>query len=90
MSPSSVDVILNGPVPLLNNLKPSDIRVKVDLSGFSEGIFQIIPVVDFLPPKVQKVSVLPTTVEVTIQALPTPTPNITPTLALTQTATPKP
>ena len=90
MSPSSVDVILNGPVPLLNNLKPSDIRVKVDLSGFSEGIFQIIPVVDFLPPKVQKVSVLPTTVEVTIRALPTPTPNITPTLALTQTATPKP
>jgi YbbR domain-containing protein len=92
LSPPSVDLILNGPVPVLNDLKPSDIRVKVDLSGFSEGIFQIIPVVDFLPPKVQKVSVLPTTVEVTILALPTPTPtpNITPTPTATQTATPGP
>lgn len=77
IAPSTIDLIVSGPVPLLKDLKPSDIRVKVDLTGFQPGSYQIIPVVDFLPTRLQKVSILPTTVEVIISALPTSTPTPT-------------
>jgi YbbR domain-containing protein len=86
VAPSSVDVIIAGPVPVLNDLKPSDIRVKVDMSGYGEGVHQVIPVVDFLPEHVQKVSILPATVEVTITSISTPTV----TLTLTPVPTRKP
>jgi len=76
-SPLIVDVILSGPVRVLNSLKPSDIRVKVDLTGFDIGSYQLIPVVDFLPEGVTIVSILPSTIEVTVSQAPTPT--ITPT-----------
>jgi len=74
IAPGTVDVILSGPVPVLNNLQPSDIRVIVDLENYQEGIHQLIPVVDFLPADVKKVSILPATVEVTITKSPTATP----------------
>lgn len=79
VSPATVDLIVSGPVPILSNLKPGDIRVKIDLSGFEEGLHQVIPIVDFLPAGVQKVSILPTTIEVQIRAAPTPTITVTPT-----------
>jgi YbbR domain-containing protein len=74
VSPASVDVIIAGPVPVLNSLKPNDIRVKVDLAGYGVGVHQIIPEVDFLPSRVQVVSILPATVEVTVTNAPTATP----------------
>ncbi|MCU0485702.1 MAG: CdaR family protein [Anaerolineales bacterium] len=76
ISPSTVDVILSGPVPVLNDLRPEDIRVKVNLEGFEVGTYQIIPVIDFLPAQIQKISILPATVEVTILLAPTPTPTV--------------
>ena len=90
VAPTTVDVILSGPVPVLNTLKPSDLRVKVDLTGFGVGTHQIIPVVDLLPPRVQVVSILPATVEVVIVEAPTPTPTPTPVPTPTITPTPKP
>jgi YbbR domain-containing protein len=97
ISPSIVDVLLTGPVPVLNILEPADIRVKIDLENYVEGVHQLIPVVDFLPADVQKVSILPATVEVTIRAQPTPTvtrafppPGIPSTPTTTPTATPRP
>jgi len=86
IAPVTVDVIIAGPVPILNNLKPNDIRVKVDLNGYSVGVYQIIPEVDFLPSRVQKVSILPATVEVTVVNAPTPTP----TRSVPTTPTPSP
>lgn len=74
VAPATVDVILSGPVPVLSDLQPNDIRVKVDLSNYQTGVFQLIPVIDFLPPDVTKMAILPTTVEVTITASPTSTP----------------
>lgn len=76
-APATVDLIVSGPVPVLSDLKPGDIRVKVDLTGFRAGTYQVIPIVDFLPASVQKVSMLPTTVEVTIKPAlkPTSTPS---------------
>lgn len=88
VAPTTVDVILAGPVPELDELEPKDIRVKVDLAGYGVGTYQIIPIVDFLPDKIYKVSILPATVEVTITLAPSPTP--TPTPLVTPTASPTP
>jgi YbbR domain-containing protein len=74
ISPTTVDVILSGPVPVLSDLQPNDIRVKVDLMNYMEGVYQLIPIIDFLPQDVRKVSILPATVEVTIGPIPTATP----------------
>jgi len=90
VAPKTVDVILSGPVPILNALKPGDIRAKVDLSGYTEGVQQVLPVVDFLPARVQKISILPSTVEVTISVLPTPTLTPTPSSTPRPTSTPRP
>jgi YbbR domain-containing protein len=71
-SPATVDVILSGPVPVLNTLSPTDVRVVVDLTGYEAGTYQFIPQVNILPESVQKVSMLPATVEVAITVAPTP------------------
>jgi YbbR domain-containing protein len=90
VSPTTVDVILAGPVPDLEELEPNDIRAKVDLTGYEAGSYQIIPVVDFLPERIYKVSILPATVEVTITLAPTPTPTPTPLVTPTPVLTPTP
>jgi YbbR domain-containing protein len=88
VAPITVDLILSGPVPVLNALKPGDIRVKMDLTSYTAGVYQILPVVDFLPARVQKVSIIPSTIEVTILNLPTATPTPTPAGRSTLTPTP--
>jgi len=90
VSPTVVDVILSGPVPVLNELGPTDVRVVVDLTGYEAGTYQLIPEVNILPEQVQRVSMLPSTVEVTITVALTPTQTRTPsrTPAPQQTPTP--
>lgn len=73
-APDTVDVLLAGPLPILNNLNPAGIRVAVNLTGMEVGSFQVEPVVDLLPNQVRVVYILPETVEVTISEAPTPTP----------------
>lgn len=77
-SPATVDVILSGPVPVLNTLSPTDVRAVVDLTGYEVGTYQFIPQINILPERVQKVSILPATVEITISTAPTPTHTGTP------------
>lgn len=77
-SPATVDVILSGPVPVLNTLSPTDVRAVVDLTGYEAGTYQFIPQINILPERVQKVSILPATVEITISTAPTPTHTGTP------------
>jgi YbbR domain-containing protein len=91
-TPAIVDVILSGPVPILNTLGPTDVRVVVDLTGYDVGTYQFIPDVNILPVRVQKVSMLPSTVEITITIAPTPTQSGTPNGTVTplRTATPTP
>jgi len=90
VSPTVVDVILSGPVPVLNELGHTDVRVVVDLTGYEAGTYQLIPEVNILPEQVQRVSMLPSTVEVTITVALTPTQTRTPsrTPAPQQTPTP--
>ena len=89
LSPDSVDLLLVGPVTILNSLNPASIRVIVDLSGLEPGIHQVSPVVDLLPSQVNVATILPESIEVRIIIAPTPTPETTPAI-LTLTAQPTP
>jgi len=88
VSPETVELLLIGPMPLLNNLNPAGLRISVDVSGLEPGIYQVKPVVDLLPNQVQVASILPEQVEVTIG--PAPTPTITPRVTLRPGSTPSP
>jgi len=67
ISPQLVDVILSGPLPVLESLQPSAVRVTVDASGLAAGTYQLAPNVEVLKQQVQVESFLPVTVEVTLQ-----------------------
>ena len=46
VSPKLVDLIISGPLPILDTLAPGDIQVVVDLSSMSaQGTFQVVPTV---------------------------------------------
>jgi YbbR domain-containing protein len=83
-----VDVILSGPLSILDGMNPGDIRVVVDLKDLDLGTYQLEPQVDVLPDRVQVEAILPASVEVTIIVAPTPTPTGMPTP--TSVATPQP
>jgi YbbR domain-containing protein len=89
-SPAVVDVILSGPVPVLNALAPADVRAVVDLTGYEVGDYQFIPQINILPDRVQKVSILPATVTITITIASTPTQTGTPNGTLVPAQTPAP
>jgi YbbR domain-containing protein len=75
--PGTVDVIISGPLPLLDTLTRQDIRVTVDVTGLSAGTHQLKPKVSILIADVEVESILPETVEVTLSAAgatPAPTP----------------
>jgi YbbR domain-containing protein len=92
--PESVDLLLVGPLPILNNLKPAEVRVVVNLSGLEPGTYQVEPVVDLLPNQVQVASIEPETVLAGIVLSPTPTPTptgqTTPASVVQITGTPTP
>lgn len=75
VSPLSVDVILSGPLPLLDTLTRQSVRATVDLTGLSEGTYQIVPKVGILISNIVVESILPNAVEVVIRSInPSPTP----------------
>lgn len=73
VSPSSIEIIVEGPETLLGELAREEVRVLVDLSGYSPGVHRLDPVV-VVPGDVSVVSVIPETIEVIIELAPTPTP----------------
>jgi len=74
VSPPNVDVGIYGPVPTLDNLTQRDVRVIVDLSDLEEGVHKVTPEVEILPSDVSMETILPGTVEVTIEPSNGPTP----------------
>jgi len=74
ISPTTVDVIISGPLPLLNTLTHQDVRITVDVTGLGEGAHQLTPTVQILISNLQVESILPETVEVILSTNPTPTP----------------
>jgi Uncharacterized protein conserved in bacteria len=77
LSPITVDIILSGPLPVLDSLTPSsDVHVQVDLTGLLPGTYQLTPKVTLLQQNLIVESILPGTVEVVIakKGAATPTP----------------
>lgn len=74
VAPEEVDVILNGPLPVLEELRPEDVRVLVDVFGLGVGRYSVEPQVVIAPPGLTVGAVLPTTVQVEIMLPVTPTP----------------
>ncbi|MEK7786555.1 MAG: CdaR family protein, partial [Chloroflexota bacterium] len=97
ISPTTVVVILTGPVSTLDALTPEDVHVVLNLLNLPPGVHQVSPEVVDLPERVTAKTISPATIEVLITAGPvtptsTPTPTATPTRAPTrspsQTPTP--
>ncbi|MGQ9493894.1 MAG: CdaR family protein [Anaerolineae bacterium] len=67
-SPTAVDIILSGPLPALQELKPEDLQVVLDLFGLSKGTHKVTPKV-ILPEGLglEVKSIVPDIVEVTIE-----------------------
>jgi YbbR domain-containing protein len=74
VAPEEVEVILNGPLPVLEELRPEDVRVLVDLFGLNAGRYSLAPQVVVTPQGVVVGAVLPATVQVEISLPVTPTP----------------
>lgn len=74
--PQTVDVIISGPVPVLDALTAEDITVYVDATGLKVGAYQLEPKVDPLVEDISIKSILPGAVEVviTVPITPSPTP----------------
>lgn len=97
-SVQSVDIILTGPAVILDELQADLVQAFVDVGGLGPGVHQLkVEVtidVDANPRLADLVvnSVAPTSVEVTLTLLPTPTPEptISPTPSLTPTPTSTP
>jgi YbbR domain-containing protein len=79
VSPEVVDVILSGPLPLLEQLSGASVQVTIDLSEMEPGTYQITPSVVVDSEEIRNESVLPATIEVVIQSsAPTLSPTSTP------------
>jgi len=74
LSPPTVQVILEGPETLLAEIDPDSVQVFVDLAGYVAGMHRVDPIV-IHPPNVRVVSVIPETVEITIDLVPAATPS---------------
>jgi hypothetical protein len=61
-----VDVILSGPLPILDALTSSDMRVYIDVSDLLEGSYQRIPQIELNISDLTVESILPGSVEVTL------------------------
>jgi YbbR domain-containing protein len=79
VAPDNVDVILSGPLPLLETLSPQEVHVVIDATDLEEGTYQITPNVDVLVSDIVVESILPGTVEVVLSKTPLQTPVPTPT-----------
>jgi len=94
LSPETVDVIVSGPLPILDTLTSASFRAVIDLSNQAEGTYQIAPTLDLVPQNIKVQTILPESVEVSIIPAPTPTPTqrvtSTPRVFLPATATPSP
>jgi YbbR domain-containing protein len=74
VSPLTVDVIVSGPLPLLDTITRQDVRITVDLTNLEPGTHQVIPKIEVLISDVIVESILPNTIEVIIAPSGTPTP----------------
>lgn len=85
-APDTVEVILSGPLPILQDLQPDDITAIVDVFGLSAGVYRLQPEVVH-PDGLVVSSLLPDTIEITLSRITQLTPTVTPTPRETGTPT---
>lgn len=68
ISPGTVDVILSGPLPVLEKVKAENLQVILDLKDKLPGTYQVIPVIITNSDEITVESVLPGTIEVVVQS----------------------
>jgi YbbR domain-containing protein len=76
ISPEVVDVILSGPLPVLDRLNARDVQVVIDLTDDVPGKYQRAPKVILTVTDLRVESIIPESVEINISE-PTPTPSPT-------------
>jgi YbbR domain-containing protein len=86
LSPETVDVIISGPIPLLDKLIAENVTVYLDLANTGEGTYQLAPRVSISISELREESILPSSVEVVVKlrSTATPTPTVTPTATPTR------
>ena len=90
VSPETVDVIVAGPLLVLDQLTEENFRIVLDLSGLPPGVYQREPVVELAPEQVRIQTTLPESVEVTIEIAPMISTLIAPTPTIQPSPTPLP
>lgn len=70
VAPDTVDVILSGPLPLLDTLSSQEVRVVINVTDLTEGTHQLEPDVEILVSDITVESILPGTVEVVLSQTP--------------------
>lgn len=66
LSPQTVDIYISGPMNLLENIGTTSVHVTLDLSGLTEGTYQLAPKVELDRPELRLDSTLPGLIEVVI------------------------
>jgi YbbR domain-containing protein len=69
VSPEIVDVIISGPLPVLDGMLANDVRVVINMQGEEEGTYQRVPVVEFTNAESSQLrveSILPGSIEIEI------------------------
>jgi YbbR domain-containing protein len=66
ISPEFVDVLLSGPLPVLDVLKSQDFQITINLDGKGPGTYQLTPIVQIDTNEIRVESVIPGTIEVVI------------------------
>jgi YbbR domain-containing protein len=74
VSPETVDVIVSGPLPVLDTLRAENLHLSVDMKDAKVGTYQRTPKVELSVGDVRVDSILPSTVEVIVSLAPSPTP----------------
>jgi YbbR domain-containing protein len=91
-SPDTVDVLLLGPLAVLDDLSLEDVRIVLDLEGLGPGTYNLTPEAEVLPEGL-RADILLEQVEVIVvlgTATPSPTIEVTPTTTPTSTPTRRP
>jgi len=90
ISPETIDVILQGPLPKLQSLTADvNVRAVLNLSGLDIGAHNVIPIL-VLPEGITVQTVLPEAVQVTVVTKPTPTSTPVPTEPVLRASSPTP
>ena len=78
ISPDKVDVILSGPLPLLDQLKRDNVHIILDLTDLQAGTYQLTPQAEFNMAEIKVDSILPNSIQVILSLPATATPRGSP------------